>query len=324
MISVSVRALLTFIVFYFVSDIIYFIIIELFIQVFILLFLLYLFNKNEFRLFVKSNVIECTSDSEMVNYGKKMFLTSFVSFISAHILSFIISITLSASDIGAYNILLTLTGLSTFLLINLNKVFAPAISKLYSSNNFFELNKLYKKTTFLINLITVPFVVTIAFFADEILSLYTLEMVEYKEHLFFMLVGGLLSLTAGSSGTLMVMAGLEKSNLYVQFSRALLLIILSFIFIPFFKMKAVVILYTLFMFFVNFIQVLLLNKHLNISPFSNELVFIIVITFFAMTFAILQDYEFSFLHFIIIPISLYLFYFSIMYKPFKRILNQLK
>ena len=74
----------------------------------------------------------------MVNYGKKMFLTSFVSFISAHILSFIISITLSASDIGAYNILLTLTGLSTFLLINLNKVFAPAISKLYSSNNFFE------------------------------------------------------------------------------------------------------------------------------------------------------------------------------------------
>ena len=63
-----------------------------------------------------------------------------------------------------YNILLTLTGLTTFLLINLNKVFAPAISKLYHENKISELNELYKRTTFFINLFTVPLVVIIAIF----------------------------------------------------------------------------------------------------------------------------------------------------------------
>ena len=163
----------------------------------------------------------------MVDYGKKMFYNSVIAFISAQALTFIITITLPLSDVGAYNILLTLTGLTTFLLINLNKVFAPAISKLYHENKITELNDLYKKTTFLINLFTIPLAVVIAIFSDEILALYTAEMLHYKPYLFFMLTGGMLSLAAGSSGTFMVMAGLEQQNLNIQIVRSVLLIILS-------------------------------------------------------------------------------------------------
>jgi len=285
-VAVTVRAILTFIIFQYTADISHFILIEVFTQIVVLSILLYLFNKNEFSLFVKSDAKEVTSDSKMVDYGKKMFYNSVIAFISGQALSFIISIKLPIIDVGAYNILLALTGLTTFLLINLNKVFAPAISKLYHENKISELNELYKKTTFLINLFTIPLAVIIAIFADEILGLYTAEMLNYKKYLFFMLAGGMLSLAAGSSGTFMVMAGLEKQNLHIQIVRAVLLIVLSLILIPILGLFSVVILYVIFMLFVNLSQLIYISKYINISPFSKELILLFFLTILGMYFEI--------------------------------------
>ena len=322
-VAVTVRAILTFIIFQYTADISHFILIEVFTQIVVLSILLYLFNKNEFSLFVKSDAKEVTSDSKMVDYGKKMFYNSVIAFISGQALSFIISIKLPIIDVGAYNILLALTGLTTFLLINLNKVFAPAISKLYHENKISELNELYKKTTFLINLFTIPLAVIIAIFADEILGLYTAEMLNYKKYLFFMLAGGMLSLAAGSSGTFMVMAGLEKQNLHIQIVRAVLLIVLSLILIPILGLFSVVILYVIFMLFVNLSQLIYISKYINISPFSKELILLFFITILGMYFAISQQFNFEIYHYFIIPIGVYVTYFSIMYYPFKKLIKEL-
>ena len=322
-ITVSLRAILTFIIFQYTSDISHFIFIEVFTQIIVLSILLYLFNKNEFSLFVKSDAKEVTSDDRMVNYGKKMFYNSVIAFISGQALSFIISIKLPVEDVGAYNILLTLTGLTTFLLINLNKVFAPAISKLYHEDKISALNELYKKTTFFINLFTVPLAVIIAIFADEILGLYTAEMLNYRKYLFFMLAGGMLSLAAGSSGTFMVMAGLEKQNLHIQIVRSILLVILSLTLIPIFGLFSVVILYVIFMLFVNLSQLIYISKHINISPFSKELILLFFLTIFSMYFAICQKFEFEAYHYFIIPIGVYVLYFSVMYYPFKKLIKEL-
>jgi len=229
-ISVTLRAILTLIIFQFSDNIVHFIYVEIFTQILVLFILLYLFNKREFSLFVKSDFKEVINDDILVDYGKKMFFNSIIAFISGWALSFIISITLPSEDVGAYNILLSLAGLMTFLLINLNKVFAPAISKLYQESNFLELNRLYKKTTFFINILTIPLAVIVVIFTDEILELYTNDMLNYREYLFFMLIGGVFSLAAGSSGTMMIMAGLEKENLLIQIVRATMIIILSLFF----------------------------------------------------------------------------------------------
>ncbi len=326
-ISVSLRAILTFFVFQYTSDISHFILIEVFTQIIVLSILLYLFNKNEFSLFIKSDLKEVTSDRIMVNYGKKMFYNSVIAFLSGYILSIIISFTLSAEDIGAYNILLTLTGLTTFLLINLNKVFAPAISKLYQERNILELNELYKKTTFFINLLTIPLVIIIVVFSDEILGLYTADMISYKRYLFYMLAGGMLSLAAGSSGTFMIMAGLERQNLYIQFIRFLLLSILSLSLIQYFSASSgifiIVILYVIFMLLVNVSQLIYIKKYINISPFSRELLVLFLLTFIAMYIAISQNFIFEMRHYFIIPVLVYLGFFAIMFNPFKRIIKEL-
>ena len=322
-VNVIVRAILTFIIFQFTNDIVYFIILEIFTQILVLFIMLYLFDKNEFKIFLKSDTKEVIHDSKMIDYGKKMFYNSVVSFIASQGLSFIIAIKLTSSDVGAYNILLTLTGLTTFLLLNLNKVFAPAISKLHNEKRFVELNILYKKTTFLFNLFAIPLAVIITIFSDEILGLYTSEMLVYKKYLFYMLVGGILNLAAGSSGTFMLMAGLEKQNLKIQLIRALLLIFLSLLFIPLIGLLSVVGLYVISNLFVNGVQVIYIAKYLKISPFSKELFFIFGLTILAMYFAINQEFVFQIFHFITVPILVYVCYFGLLFKPFKKLVIEI-
>ena len=322
-VMVLVRAILTFIVFQFTADISFFIIIEVFTQIMVLFILLFLFNKNQFPIFVKSSSNDVLKNKDMVSYGGKMFLNSIIAFISGNSLSFIISIKLSSVDVGAYNILLTLTGLTTFLLINLNKVIAPAITKLYNEKKIYELNDLYKKTTFLVNLLTIPLAILIVIFADEILGMYTQEMVKYKPYLFLMMLGGMLSLASGSSGIFMIMAGLERQDLNIQLIRAVLLIVLSLWLIPFKGLEIVVVLYVLSMLFVKIIQLFYIYKDVNVSPFSKELFILLVLTILVMYFATTQNIQFSLIHFIIIPVLIFVLFFLIMFKPLKELLKDI-
>ena len=321
--SVSIRAILSFIIFNFTNDISHFIIIEVFTQILVLSVLLYLFNKNELSLFVKSDISEVASNQKMISYGKKMFLLGLIAFISGHMLSFVISIKLPAEDVGAYNILLTLTGLATFLLINLNKIFAPAISKLYNENNILELDSLYKKTTFLLNLLAIPLVVIISVFSDEILLLYTDDMLKYRDYLYFLLLGRAIGLSTGSSGTFMTMAGLESQQLNIQIVRGISILVLSLILIPLFGMISVVFLYVVSLLFANMSYLFYIHRDLNIHPFSLDLLKIFGLTLVVMYFAVNQQYEFHVIHFVVVPIGIYLLYFSFMFRPIKKLINEI-
>ena len=161
-------------------------------------------------------------------------------------------------------------------------------------------------------------------FADEILELYTDDMLNYKQYLFLMLIGGVFSLAAGSSGTFMVMAGLEKENLFIQIIRAIMIILLSLSLIPVYGMISVVLLYVSFMFLVNVSQLLYIYRFIKISPFSKELIFLLLITVFGMYFAINQDYDFNLLHFLIIPALVYISYFVLMFKSVKDLIRELR
>ena len=57
LVNVTIRAILTFIIFQFTDDVAHFILLEVFTQILVLSILLYLFNKNEFLLFVKSTIL---------------------------------------------------------------------------------------------------------------------------------------------------------------------------------------------------------------------------------------------------------------------------
>ena len=133
----------------------------------------------------------------------------------------------------------------------------------------------------------------------------------------------MLSLAAGSSGTFMVMAGLEKQNLHIQIVRAIGLIILSLWLIPIIGLLSVVILYVVFMLFVNATQLIYIAKHIKISPFSSELLVLFTLTIISMYFAIYQEYSFEIYHYFLVPIMVYVLYFILMLYPLKRLIKEL-
>ncbi len=324
-ISVPVRAMLTFVIFQFTSNIIFFVAVEIFTQILTLILMYWIFHKNEMKLFGVRTFDEYEVTEDVKTYGKKIYANSIVQFFSGKSLSFILGIMLPPEKMGVYSILLTISALSLFLNKNLRKIFAPVISKLYSEGNFTELNNLYKKTTFLISLFTIPLAILIIFFSDEILDFLspTGDLIIYKPYLITIMLARLISLLAGSSGTFMVMAGLEKQELALQSIKAVSIISLALLFVKKYELLAIVSLYIISMIFVNIIQLVHIYKKINISPFSKELLYLILVSVPVIWFSIDQNYGFQFYHYFIIAISVYLMYFSIMYYPLKKIINEL-
>ncbi len=330
LITVTLRALFTILFYQYTQteDIFYFIIIEVITQFFALSILLFIFNRKVFSTFKKASVKEFILDQKIVKYTSKLFLHSFIAFCAGYFLKLMISLHLPANDIGAYNILLALTGLTTFLLIHLNKVFAPAIAKLYHENNILELSILYKKTTFLINLITIPLAVLIVIFSTDILSLYTQDLIEYESFLLIMLIGGIFSTIAGSSGTIMLMAGLEKENIFLQVVKAFLVIVLSIYLIIYQKAGILefILINVILSFLMNATQLILISRYIKINPFSPLLIKLFLFTILCLSLVFwmkTQSFDFTLIHFILIPFILYLLYIILFYSAIKGLLKDI-
>ena len=78
------------------------------------------------------------------------------------------------------------------------------------------------------------------------------------------------------------------------------------------------------MIFINILQLYFINKNLNINPFSFDLFYLIILTGIGIYFALNQNYNFSLIHFILIPLLVYYLYFLLMLKPLARLLKELK
>ena len=280
--------------------------------------LFYLYNKKEVSLLnIKSE--NQKFDANVIPYGKKIYANSLVSFFANQSLSLILSIMLPPNEIGIFSILLTITGISLFIIQNLNKVFAPAISKLYAEGKINELNQMFKTTTFIVNFITIPFTILIIYFAKELLMLYDSSgnILNYLPYLYVLMAARIIALLAGSSGTFMVMAGLEKKELVIQTAKAILITVLALLFTKEYGLLSIVTLFIVFTLFINIFQLFFINKEININPFSKNLFFLIILSIPLFYYAINNDNQFNIYQVFWVPIILYLTYILVFYKSIR-------
>ena len=317
-VAVPLRAILTFLVFKFTENIIYFIAIELFTTTLSMILLYYFFNKKEISLLKLKSEKQKFND-DVIPYGKKVYANSLVSFFASQSLSLILSIMLPPSEIGVFSILLTITGISLFLIQNLNKVFAPAISKLYAEGKINELNNMFKTTTFIVNFITIPFTILIVYFAKELLVLYDSsgDILNYLPYLYMLMAARIIALLSGSSGTFMLMAGLEKKELLIQTVKAVLITSLALFFTKDYGLLAVVSLFIVFTLFINILQLFFIKRAININPFSKDLFLLIILSIPLYYYAINNANQFNIYQIFWVPILLYLSYFLVFYKSIR-------
>ena len=114
-ISVPLRAVLTFIVFSYYNDILYFVYIEIFTQIVVITCLYFLFNKNEFKIFNFSFQNKSQIQPDIYNYGKSIYLKDIITFLSTTSLPILMSFFLPSEYRGIYAILLTITAIIVFL-----------------------------------------------------------------------------------------------------------------------------------------------------------------------------------------------------------------
>ena len=323
---VPLRAIFTFIVFHYSNNIVNFVIIEIFTQILVLFLLYYFFNKKEMKLISRESKNSFKITNDIIKYGKNIYTNSLVFLLSSQSMAFLLGVMLPSEYMGVYSVLLTVTTLSMFINKNLRTVFAPIISKLYEVNDMSKLNEIYKKITFIVNTLTIPFSIIIMIFADEIFSWYSPsgELSIYKPHLFVLMISKIVSLIAGNSGMIMLMAGLERKEIVIQFLRGIFSVIFAFIFIEEYKLDAMVVILLFSMIFVSSSQLFYINKEINVSPFSKELLLLILFSIPFIYFAMTQEFIFQLYHFFIIPIGIYLLYFFVFYKPIFNIYKELR
>ena len=320
-IIVPLRAILTYFIFIYTKNILYFIGIELLTTFISVLILFYLFNKNVFPIISIKKDSAFRIDSEIKSYGKKMYANSLVTFFAGQSLSLILSLMLPPIYIGVYSILLSISGVTLFLINNLNTIFAPAISKLYSENRMSELEGLFKKTTFIINFLALPFIISIIIFSRDILFLYddTGGLIRYAPYLYVIMFGRIFRLLVGGAGSILVMANLEKYELKLQLYKAIFINILAVLLISRYELYAVVILFVLFSLLTEAYRVLIIYTKLNIHPFSPPLYLLVLCSIPFMYIAMNHQLEFKIYHFFTIPVLLYCFYVVVFIKQIKSV-----
>jgi O-antigen/teichoic acid export membrane protein len=287
LILVTIRAISTLIVFSFVNDVIYFIVIELMSLLFVLTIMTFKFDRSKLDIFSKFNFSAISSDKEIKSYSLKLYAYSLVGFGSGYSITIIMGVSLSSSNVGIYAILLTISGLSAFLLTSLNSIFAPVISKLHAAKDMLTLKQLFKSSTFIINIITTPFIVILVLFSKDILSLYGDEFPQYSMHLSILILGSYFNLFVGNTGMMLLMGGKEKIELWLKVISSFLIILFSILLIPVYGLFSAVCIQALGFAFINLNQVYQINKAFGFYPwdltsFTLSIITIPVIIFFGI------------------------------------------
>jgi len=126
-------------------------------------------------------------------------------------------------------------------------------------------------------------------------------------------------LLVGGSGSILVMAGLERYEVILQIFRAIFINLLAFLLVSEYHLKAIVVLFVLFSFLTEIYRVIVIYYKLNIHPFSSSLIWLLLFSVPFLYFGMNHGLDFTLFHFLLIPVILYLLFILIFFKQVKSI-----
>jgi len=322
---VIVRASLTFLLFSFVDDVKYFMFIEIFAYIVSTSLMFLRFHEKPLQAFSFNALRIRIINDTILSYWKKIYAMSLLGVTGGYLMTFIMSITLPAASIGIYAVLGTIAGLTNFLLQNINRIFSPIISSLVAQKDFETLAMIYKDSTFLINVVTIPFILIVMLFSKQILGLYGEEFSHYDFELLILFLGNYATISVGSSGTVMVMGGLEKYSLKIQIFRIVFTFVASVTLLPLFGLLGAVIVFALLSFMVNAIEVYLIKRHLHIFPLDgSSFVLFGLFIFLLGSIFFLRPGQYEIWQYFIYPPLIYLFFLTIFKKKIRFIIQTIR
>ena len=227
---------------------------------------LHLFSK--YLIHTNSKKTEKILSKNLISFESRNMLIINIIFISFQFVDVtLLGILSSSYNVGIYTILLKISSLTSLVLLGVNSISGPIISKLYNSNKIGELDYYIKLIVRISSFISLPILFIIILFSNYILSNFGDNLLLYKNALYILCLAQFINVLSGSVGLIMQMTGNEKIFRNIILFSILINIILSFIFIPKYQVLGAVYSSSISLILWNFLSVIYVKKKINIYSF---------------------------------------------------------
>jgi O-antigen/teichoic acid export membrane protein len=170
--------------------------------------------------------------------------------------------------VGIYTVIIGITELTVFIHHAANSVLGPTIAALYSEGKLKQLEKIIRKSIFIVFSISLLIGLTMILLGKYLLLIFGSEFIPGYTAMNIVIVGQIFNALTGPVGLLLNMTGHQNYTAIAVASSAALNIILNFILIPQWGINGAAFATTVSLFVINIINVIFVQKTLNISLYS--------------------------------------------------------
>jgi O-antigen/teichoic acid export membrane protein len=194
----------------------------------ITLIIIFIFKKEKFM----NAKIKKINIKEYFSFSSPLLFIGLLYFLISHIDILMIGYFLESSDVGVYSVAVRIAGMAVFLLSAANTIFGPTISELTEKDQFKTLERLLKSISKIIFAFSLNFLLFVIIYNQEILTVFGEEYIVGDLVLIILTFGQFINASVGPTGTILIMSGKQKFEVFNSVAICILNIILNIILIP--------------------------------------------------------------------------------------------
>ena len=170
--------------------------------------------------------------------------------------------------VGIYTVIIGITQLTAFIHHSALNVLGPNIATLYSEGKFKQLEKLVQKSALAVFLFSLLIGGTIMLLGNYVLLIFGSEFIAGRTAMNILILGQVFNALTGPVGLVLNMTGHQNYTAIATASSAILNAILNFLLIPQWGINGAAIATTMSLIIINIINVIFMQKTINISLYS--------------------------------------------------------
>jgi O-antigen/teichoic acid export membrane protein len=213
---------------------------------------------------IRKNILRI---SKILNVSFPMMLTSAMALIMSWSDVVMLGAMRSSEELGVYSVVLKLAGLTSVTLIAVNTISAPKFSEFYSKGDIAGLKKTAISATKLIFYSTLPIIILLLLFAENVLDVFSEKFSSGVTPLWILVIGQTVNSMSGAVGFFLNMTGDQKINMFVNITVVCLNIILNYILITRYGITGAAIATAVSMALQNILKVIIIKRKHNFMFF---------------------------------------------------------
>ncbi|GIU02859.1 hypothetical protein TUM4249_40210 [Shewanella sp. KT0246] len=150
-------------------------------------------------------------EGRYIQSSKDFFLIAITTYIFSISTTLIAPLNLSMADLALFKVCMQISITVSFVLIVINTIIPPFISENFFSNNIVLLKKIVRASSFLSLIFSLPLVLLIIIFPENILLLFGADFVVASEFLIFLCLGQLINVCCGPVFLLLTLTDNQRS-----------------------------------------------------------------------------------------------------------------